>query len=350
MHRASVEQHGDRFARPGNLVSNGAYRLQDWVVQSHIHVVRNDQYHANDDTIIDEVYYYAIENNDAELKRYRADELDYTYTLPYKQLTWIRENLAEELVISPYLGSYYFGYNVTRPPFADNLDLRRALALAIDRDIITQRVTGAGEISAYGFVPPVNDYTGQKPEWASWTQDERNAEAQRLFEASGYPRDEPLEIRLLYNTDENHKRVSVAIASMWKQVLGVETSLENQEWKVFLETRKLKIITQVFRAGWIGDYNDAYTFLQLMHSKNEQNDSGWNNPDFDALLDAAAREADPGLRRSQMEAAERVLIEDMPIIPTYFYVNKRLVKPWVGGYESNIMDRQYSKNQRILKH
>jgi oligopeptide transport system substrate-binding protein len=350
VHGASVELHGDRFARPGNLVSNGAYKLQDWVVQSHIHLVRNENYYGNADTVIDEVFYYAIENNDAELKRYRADELDFTYTLPYKQLTWIRENLAQDLEISPYLGMYYFGYNVTRPPFEGSLELRKALSLAIDRDIITQRVTGAGEISAYGFVPPVNNYTGQQPEWAGWTQEQRNAEAVRLFEAAGYSGDQPLKVRLMYNTDENHKRVSVAIASMWKQVLGVETSLENQEWKVFLETRKQKAITQVFRAGWIGDYNDPYTFLQMLHSKNEQNDQGWNSPEFDALLDAAAQESDTAKRRALMEQAERFMLEDAPVIPVYFYVNKRVVKPWVGGYQSNIMDHLYTKNMRILKH
>ena len=170
VHRPSVEEHGDRFARAGNLITNGAYQLAEWVVQSHIKVVRNPYYWDDANTTIEDVYFYAIENQDAELKRYRAGELDFTEVLPYKQLTWIRENLSDELVIAPYLGSYYFGYNMRRPPFSDNPALRKALAMAIDRDIITQRVTGAGEISAYGWVPPVNNYEGQRPVWADWTR------------------------------------------------------------------------------------------------------------------------------------------------------------------------------------
>jgi oligopeptide transport system substrate-binding protein len=222
--------------------------------------------------------------------------------------------------------------------------------MAIDREILTERVTGAGEIVAYGWVPPVSNYQGQQPAWASWPREQRNREAQRLYAEAGYAADKPLRVQILYNTSENHKRVSVAIASMWKQVLGVESSLENQEWKVFLQTRRAKETTQVFRAGWIGDYNDAYSFAQLMHSKNEQNDSGYASPEYDSLLDRAAMEGDPDERARLMEAAERLLLEDMPIIPVYFYVSKHLLKPWVGGYTPNIMDHHYTKNHFILKH
>ena len=350
VHRASVEAHGSQHTRPGNLVSNGAYQLDEWVVQSHIKLVRNPHYWDDAETVIEVVWYYAIEEESTELRRYRASELDYTYTLPYKQLSWLRENLPDELRIAPYLGSYYFGYNLTKPPFKGQPELRRALAMAIDREILTERVTGAGEIVAYGWVPPVNDYQGQQPAWATWTQEQRNREAQRLYAEAGYSADNPLQVQILYNTSENHKRVSVAIASMWKQVLGVESSLENQEWKVFLQTRRAKETTQVFRAGWIGDYNDAYSFAQLMHSKNEQNDSGYASPEYDSLLDRTAMEGDPDERARLMEAAERRLLEEMPIIPVYFYVSKHLVKPWVGGYQSNIMDHHYTKNQFILKH
>ncbi|RMF98401.1 MAG: peptide ABC transporter substrate-binding protein, partial [Gammaproteobacteria bacterium] len=227
--------------------------------------------------------------------------------------------------------------------------LRQALAMAVDRDIITGKITAAGEIPAYGWVPPVQGYTGQRPDWADWSQAERNAAAQRLYAEAGYSRERPLRVELLYNTSENHKRVAVAIASMWKQVLGVETSLVNQEWKVFLDTRARKE-TQVFRAGWIGDYNDAYSFAQLMHSKNEQNDSGYVSQQYDALLDQAAQEADPQQRAELLQEAERVLLEDLPIMPLYFYVSKHLVKPWVRGFEPNIMDHHLSRHMYILAH
>jgi oligopeptide transport system substrate-binding protein len=350
VHRPTVEAHGDRWARPGTLVSNGAYKLDDWVVQSHIKLVRNPQYWDDANTTIEEVYYYAIENQATELKRYRANELDITNELPYKQLTWIRENVPDELTIAPYLGIYYYGFNVTRPPFEDNLPLRKALALAIDREIITGRVTAAGEIPAYGWVPEVSNYTQQRPEWAAWSKAEREAEAKRLYAEAGYSEADPLEVQILYNTHENHKTIAVAVASMWKQVLGVETELLNEEWKVFLETRRKRETTEVFRAGWIGDYDDAYTFAELMHSENDLNDSGWVNPRYDELLELASNEGDLAERARYLQEAEQVLLEDLPIIPIYFYVTKRLVKPWVGGYENNIMDHHYTKDMFILAH
>jgi oligopeptide transport system substrate-binding protein len=350
VHRPSVELHGARFSRPGLLVSNGAYRLEEWVVQSHIRLLRNSHYWDDASTVINEVWYYPIENEDTEVNRYRAGELDFTESLPFRQIRRLRELMPAEVRISPYLGSYYFGFNNTKPPFKDNLKLRLALSLAVDRDILTTRVTGAGEIAAYGFVPPVADYTGQRPEWADWTQEQRNAEARRLYRDAGYSEDKPFVVEVLYNTEQNHKRVAGALAAMWKQTLGVRAKLLNQEWKVFLANRQRKIITQIFRSGWIGDYNDAYSFSQLMHSENGQNDPGYNSPVYDALLDQAAREADAAKRRALLEAAERQLLADQPLIPLYFYVSKRLVKPWVGGFTPNIMDHHHTKDFHILRH
>ncbi len=350
VHRPSVEQHGNQHARAGRLVSNGAYSLGEWVVQSHIRLDRNPHYWDDARTTINEVWYYPIENEESEINRYRADELDWTESVPFRQVKWLKANLPQDLRIAPYLGSYYFGFNNTKPPFKDNLALRLALSLAVDREIITERVMGSGEIAAYGFVPPVDDYSGQRVEWAGWTQAERDAEARRLYREAGYSEDNPLTVELLYNTDQSHKRVVGALAAMWKKTLGVRTRLLNQEWKVFLASREQKIITQVFRSGWIGDYNDPYTFAQLMHSKNGQNDPGYRSAAYDALLDRAASEPDLVRRRALMETAERQLLADMPIIPIYFYVSKRLVKPWVGGYTSNIMDHHHSKDVRILAH
>ena len=350
VHRPSVEKFGNRFARAGQLVGNGAYRLDEWVVQSHIRLLRSEKYWDDENTVIDEVNYFPIENQDAMLKRYRADELDFTQDLPFKQIAWIRENIADQLYISPYLGSYYYSLNLTLPPFAGAPKLRRALALAIDRDVLTEKITGSGEIPAYSWTPRVTGYTQQPPDWAGWTQERRNTEARRLFKESGHSEANPLTIQILYNTSENHKRLAVAIASMWKQVLGVETKLLNQEWKVFLETRKQKTMPGVARNGWIGDYNDAYSFTQLLASDNEQNDSGFANDEYDALLDRAAVEPDMQKRAELMEAAERLMLEEQPIIPIYFYVSKHLIKPWVGGFEPNIMDHHYTKNFHILKH
>ncbi len=350
VHKASVEQHGDQFSRPGKMISNGAYYLTEWVPQSQMKLERNVHYWDNSNTTIDTVYYYPIEDQSTGLKRFRANELDFTYELPYKQLTWIKENIGDELVIAPYLGVYYFGFNLTQEPFKDNFNLRKALSLAIDRDIITQKVTGAGEISAYNFVPPVNNYTGQKPDWASWTQAERLAEAKRLYAEAGYSKENPLTISIHYNTHENHKTISTAIAAMWKQSLGVDVELLNQEWKVFLETRKQKVDTQVFRAGWIGDYNDPYTFSELMLSNSGLNDSAYYREEYDALLAKASVEADLQKRRLLLEEAERMVMSELPIMPIYHYVTKRVVKKHVGGFHPNIMDHHFTKDLFIIKH
>ena len=349
-HRGTVEAHGSNWSRVETHVGNGAYGLKEWVVQSHIHLARNPHYWDDANTTIEEVRYYAIENQDAELKRYRADELDITATIPQKQLKWIRENLSEEFRVTPYLGTYYFGFNITRPPFADQPGLRRAMSLAVNRKIITEVVSGAGEPVAYGWVPPVRGYAQQAPEESEWTQAQREEEARRLYAEAGYSVENPLKVEVLYNTSDNHKRIAIALRFMWQQVLGVEATLANQEWKVFLETRKRKQETEIYRAGWIGDYEDAYTFAQLLQSTNEQNDSGYNNPNYDALLAAASAEPDIVRRAEHLQHAERVMLADQPILPLHFYVTKRMVKPWVRGYEGNIMDHIYTRHLSILKH
>ena len=293
MHRPSVEAHGDRVTRPGNFVTNGAYMLDEWVAQSRIKLVRNPYYWDNDSTTIDTVYFHAQENRVAEISRYRANEIDITYTdLPVTQLDWIIENLPDELVNGPYLGSYYYGFNLTKPPFKDQPGLRRALALAVDRDIITTQIRKAGEIPAFGWIPPVLNYEGQQMPEAQWTQEAREAEAQRLYAAAGYSQDNPLEVEILYNTEDSHRVIAIAIASMWREVLGVDTSITNQEWKVYLDTRRQKIDTQVYRAGWIGDYNDANTFASMFLSTSEMNDPGYSNPRYDELIYLAANEVD----------------------------------------------------------
>jgi oligopeptide transport system substrate-binding protein len=350
VHRASLERYGDQFTRPGNLVGNGAFTLAEWVVQSHIKLVRNPYFWDNAHTKLDEVWYYPTEDQNAELQRFRANELDFTFNVPAAQLGWIRENLGDELVIAPYLGSYYYGFNLTRPPFKDNPKLRRALALAVNREIITAQITGAGQKPAFGYVPPVAHYVGQEMPEAKWTQAEREAEAKKLYAEAGYSAEHPLRTEIMYNTMEDHRRVAVAIASMWKQVLGVETTLENQEWKVFIDTRNKKVDTQVFRQGWIGDYNDAFTFAELYRSTAGMNDTGYANPEYDRLVTASQSELDLDKRAQLLEQAERVLLADMPVLPLYFYVTPRMVKRWVGGYESNIEDHHPARYLYILKH
>ncbi|AXQ30801.1 peptide ABC transporter substrate-binding protein [Solimonas sp. K1W22B-7] len=348
IHRPSLKQYGDQFARPGHMVCNGAYTLDDWVVQSHVRIQRNRHYWNDAQTHIDTVMYYATEDQNSELKAYRAGDLDWATGYPVIQTPWIRKNLPAEFKMAPYLGISYFGYNLTRAPFKDNLKLRQALSLAIDRDIIGEKVLYGLSLPSYGWIPPRTEgVTPQTPAWSKWTQAQRLALARKLYAEAGYSKEHPAEVEIRYNTSENNKRVSVVVAAMWKQWLGVKSTLVNEEWKVFLNTRKLKKKTQVFRSAWIGDYNDASTFLDIMQSTHGQNDTGWSNAQYDALLVQAAAETDPLRRQAQLEQAERILLEDLPMIPLTFYVSKNLVKPWVRQWQDNILDYHYSKDMRI---
>lgn len=352
LHRSSFEEHGDKFTRPGNLVSNGAYSLQEWVVNSHIKLIRNTHYWNNKNTTINEVYYHAIEDMNSEVFRYRAGEIDFTYNeIPNTAIAWAKENIPNELHITPYLGIYYFGFNVTQPPFKDNKKLRQALSLAVDREIITDKILNDGVIPAYGFVPPGTlNYSTTSYEWEDWPREKRLAEAKRLYNEAGYSDENPLRIEYRYNTQENHKRVALAAANMWKKNLGVITTIVNQEWKVFLNVRIARRITEAFRDAWIGDYNDAYTFLELGLSPNDMNHSGYSNTRYDELLALSGQEYDTQKRFELLKEAEGLLLESYAIAPIYYFVNRRLAKPYVGGYVDNIMDHHYTKNFYLIDH
>jgi len=347
IHRASLAEHGSRFPRPGNLISNGAYRLTEWVVQSHIKLERNDYYWNNEQVQIDTVYYHATEDVDAELRRYRAGELDFTFRFPVSQYQWILENLPGELHTEPYISTYFYGFDTTEPPF-DDPRLRQALSMVVDRQRIARDVVGAGQLPAFGLVPPgVANYQGVSYTWTTLDTQARLAEARRLYAAAGYSPANPLSVEIRYNTSENHQRIAIAVASMWKEHLGVDARLINQEWKVMLQTRQDTSAWQVMRYGWIGDYNDAFTFLEIFQSTHGQNFTGFADSRYDELLAAAARQPDLERRTELMRLAEQRVLDAYPIVPVYFYTNKHLVKPYVRGFRANIMDHNYSRHFRI---
>jgi len=342
---------GKSTSVPGFPVTNGAYTLAEWVPQSHLTLVRNPHYWNDAATAIDRVVYLPTENPASELKRYRAGELDLTDTIPLGQSRWIREHLGAELQVAPYLGLYYYGFNVTRPPFRDQPGLRRALALAVDRETLTARITANGEPPVHGWVPPgVAGYAPQPPDWAQWPREQRLAEARRLYAAAGYSAGRPLELELRYNTGDNHKRVALAVAWMWRQALGVRTRLVNEEFKVYLQNRRHRQVTQVFRADWIGDYDDASAFAERMLSTSGLNDTGWVSAAYDRLVTQARGEADPAQRQALLHEAERILLEEQPVLPLYGYVSKRLVKPYVAGWQPNIMDHHLTRHLSLRPH
>lgn len=349
LHRPSADQWPGAFARPGRLVSNGAYMLDEWVIQSHIRLLRNPYYRDADSLAIHEVYFHSLENPASELKRYRAGDLDWTDTVPHNQISWIRENLGDQFHVAPYLGVYFFGFNLEQPPFRDQPGLRRALAMAADRSIITEYVSAGGEMPAYNFVPPLPGYPAPVPAWAAWPREQQLEEARRLYAEAGYGPERPLEVEVLYNTSDNHRQMALAIAAMWKQHLGVKTKIVNQEFKVYLATRRRKDETQVYRAGWIGDFSDPVNFLDILRSDNGRNDTGYADPVYDALLDQAAAETDLARRRQLKAQAEAVMLEQQPVMPIYFYVSRRLVKPWVRGWKNNLLDAHPTRHFYIAE-
>jgi oligopeptide transport system substrate-binding protein len=348
VHSPSLAAHGAGYARPGKLLSNGAFVLDDWVLGSHVVARRNPHYWNNARTALERVHYLHIADAGTELRQYRAGQLDFTYVVPPQQFQWIRQNLASELHIAPQLSVYFYGFNLTQPPFKDNPKLRRALSLVIDRDKLTTAVTGVGEAPAYGWIPPgVWNYTPQQFDYAQRPYAERLAEARRLYAEAGYSAAKPLAVELRYNTGDVHNRLAVAVAAMWQEALGVETRLYAEEFRALLQTIQARTDTQVFRSSWVGDFNDAYTFAQLLRTGFALNLTGYSSPRYDALLAAAVDESDIARRRALLEEAERVMLADHPVLPLYFYVNKHLVKPWVRGWTDNVMNIVYSKDLQL---
>ena len=345
LHPASVAQHGDSFARPGNLLSNGAFVLDAWVPGSIIALRRNEHYWNNEQTALDGVNYHVVVQGAAELNRYRAGELHITSTVPPDNFADVRAQFGSELRIAPYLGIYYYGFNLTKPPFKGNPAVRQALSMAIDREALAKQVVGRGESPAYSWVPPgVNNYQPTVFSFVSLTQEERNKVARRLYKEAGYSKENPLRFELRYNTSDRHTKIAVAIQSMWNEVLGAEVTLINEEFQVLLANMRDAEVTQVFRSSWIGDYDDAHTFLSVLLAGSASNMPRYANDDFESLMQRAADQVDLDRRKLYLEEAERVMLADHPVIPLYFFVSKHLVRPEVRGWGDNVLDYHYSQH------
>jgi oligopeptide transport system substrate-binding protein len=345
VHRESVELHGDAFARAGNLLSNGAYVLADWEPGAVIELRRNPHYWNDAETSIDVVRHHIVTQEMAEFNRYRAGELHITSTVPPDNFEQIRAEYGDELHIAPTLGVYYYGFNMTRPPFADNPELRQALSMAIDREVLVEAITGRGEPPAYSWVPPgIDNYDPVRLPYTELSQQERNAIARNLYRKAGYDKDNPLRFELRYNTSDTQQRIALAVQAMWRNVLGAEATIVNVEFQVLLDQMREREVTEVFRSSWFGDYNDANTFLSIMESDSAANTPGYSNPDYDELMHSASEQLDLDRRRLYLEEAERVLLADHAVIPLYIYVSKHLVKPDVEGWQDNILNYHYSQH------
>lgn len=344
----AVARYGNQHTRPGRLVSNGAYRLAAWTPQANLTVERNPRFHAAADVRIPRVRFHVTEDAAAELQRFAAGDLHISETVPPQPLPQLRDRFGGRLRISPYIGAFWLGMNITRPPLKDDPRLREALSLAVDRDKLTRYVTGFGETPAYGIVPPgIPGYAAAKIHWADWDQPRREARAKALYRAAGYSERNPLTIELRYNTSTPHRRLSLAVASMWRDTLGVRVRLRNEEWKVFVQNRKQRAITQVFRGGWIGDVADARNFLGAFAADGALNWPGYDDARYRELFANADAARSENARNAWLRAAETRLLHAHALIPLYFYTSKHLVSPQVHGFEANPLDRHPSRWLRL---
>ena len=346
-HRATIETHGAKWTAPGNMVSNGAYVLKEVVLNEFHTRVKNPKYWDADRVIVEKVTGLVINDVNQALTRYRAGELDHLEPLPPGQYPRLKKELPDEARSVPRLCSYYYAINHTKSgnPALRDVRVRRALSLAIDRDVIVKQLLKGGQWAAYNFTHfKTAGFRMPDIAYAKLSQRERDAEAKRLFKESGV-RD--LTLKLIYNTSESHKQIATVIGQMWKQKLGVRTTLANFEWKTYLNIRENREF-DIARSAWCGDYNEASTFLDLLTTTHGANDGGYSSEKVDALMRDSKTAKDPAAIYAEVE---ELLADDMAIVPIYHYANTFLLKSDIRGWPyNNVENNWYAKNlYRVAK-
>ena len=325
------------FGDPASVVVNGPYKARSRQPMGPITLERNPHFREAAAVKIDEVVYLPVVDEAAEFNMYRAGELDITHTVPRAHVDMLRTDKAAELRISPMLAFYYVALDVTEPPF-DDPALRRALSLAIDREKLVG-VIGRGEIPAYGISPPgIPGRSDATYDLQHLDREEREQLARNWLSKSAHA-SEPPELTYIYDAGSIHEQIAIIVTAMWRDVLGIDVQLDKREWQYFLDTRHDRSQWQLMRFSWFGDYNDAMTFFEIFSSDNPQNLAGYKNADYDRLVAATAGETEPANREQKFADAEQVLLNDMPIVPLYFYISKHMVDPAVSGFEDNLLDR-----------
>lgn len=327
----AVEQHGDAWPRPENIACNGPFKLIEWSSGQQIVMVPNEHYWDREFVKLEKIVALPYEDVETSYKLFIQGENDWMTTVPAAKIDEVKRNPA--YYAQPYLGSYFYRINVTKPPF-DDVRVRKAFSIGFDREVITRDILKAGQIPATYFTPPMPRY--QPPEGLAFDPEQ----ARKLLAEAGYgPGGAPFPtVELLYNTLEDHKRVAEAIVQQWKENLGITVSLRNTEWKVYLSDVE-QLNYNIARAGWIGDYVDPNTFLDLWVTGGGNNNTGWSSATYDELITKAASEADPAARTELLQQAETILIKDeLPIIPVYIYVNQGMLADKVQGWYENVRD------------
>jgi oligopeptide transport system substrate-binding protein len=341
--RSVIEKYGRDWTKPEHIVSNGAYVLTEHLPAERSVRERNEMYWDNDNTIIDKTVALVINDENVALTRFLAGELDRT-EVPSGQFPKLKREYPDEAISFPRLCNYYYTFNLSDsgPEAFKDVRVRRALALAVDRQIITKNVLAGGQTEAYTFTPAaVAGFTPPQTEMAQLSQQQRDAMAKELLAEAGYSADNPLSFEMVYNTSEAHKKIAVAMSQMWKQKLGVKTTLANMEWKVFLENRGNQNF-ELARGAWCGDYNEASTFLDLLDSESGYNDGQYVNTSVDELLEQAKLSESP---TDMYTRIEETIAKEMPVIPIYHYAGVYMMGSDVGNWPvDNVEQNWYSKN------
>lgn len=343
-------ESGKEWTQPGKLIGNGAYVLTERVVNEKLVVEPNKYYWDNDKTVLQKVTFLPINRESEATNRYLAGDIDITETFPKIMYQQLMKNIPGQVYTPLILGTGYYAFNTQKGPTADSR-VRLALSITINRRLITEKVLGTGEKPAWHFTPDITaGFTSTPSPFEKMSQEKLNAQAKSLLRAAGYGPQKHLNLRLIYNTSENNQKIAIAVASMWKKNLGVDVKLQNQEWKTYIDSRNNGNF-DVIRASWVGDYNEASTFLSLLTSTHSGNISRFNNPAYDKIIMQAMTEHTLQARNADYNAAERILREQAPIAPIYQETNGRLIKPWVKGYPiTNPEDVAYSRTMYIIKH
>jgi oligopeptide transport system substrate-binding protein len=344
----AIRAHGDDWVRPEFMVSNGAFQLREHVIGGRITLLKNPQYWDAQHVRLQQVVYLPLDRA-VQTERFFAGDIAFTDSFSAEQTAWLRARLGDQVVSTPYLGTFMLGLNQQRAPFAGNRALRMALSLALDRETLVRYVRQGLYQPAWTVTPPLSGYRAPVPDWARLAASERHALAQHYYAVAGYSAQRPLRIELHYPTDSDNRRTYEAVAAMWRANLGAEVGTFNEEFRVQLNERHLKKLT-LFHYAWMGDYPDPYTFLQLFATGFGYNDGGYSSPRYDALLAAAGSEADASHRLELLAQAEALLNEDVACIPIYYYATRHLIKPYVRGWTSNIQDRNLSQYMYLLEH
>ncbi len=344
VNRRCVEKHGSNWIKPENIVVNGPFTLEEWRMRDRLLLVKNHSYWDKENVRLNSIEALTVENTNTSFNLYMTGRAQWTDS------NGMPLNIMDKLIkrpdchIAPYLGVYFIRCNVTEPPLND-VRIRKALAMTIRKDQITERVTRAGQIPADSFVPPgLPDYEG--PEGIHYDPEA----AKKLLAEAGYPNGENFpELVYLYNTFEAHRDIAEVLQEQWRKYLGIHVELENQEWKVYLNSQR-SLDYQLSRAAWIGDYPDPNTFLDMFITDGGNNNTGWSNQRYDELIRSAALEKESRKRMEIFRQAEKLLIEEeLPVIPIYFYVSQHLHGPEVKGIHQNILDKMMLKYAYIKK-